>query len=68
MSFTVVIPARYQSSRLPGKPLLDIAGKPMLHHVVERAMQSRADSVYVATDDDRIRESCESLGDRVIMT
>ena len=68
MSFTVVIPARYQSSRLPGKPLLDIAGKPMLHHVVERAQLSDADAVYVATDDERIRDSCQSLGDKVIMT
>ncbi len=68
MSFIVVIPARYQSTRLPGKPLLDIAGKPMLHHVVERASQSAADAVYVATDDERIQHSCEALGDRVIMT
>lgn len=68
MSFTVVIPARFQSTRLPGKPLLDIAGKPMLHHVVERAQQSAADAVYVATDDERIRASCNALGDKVIMT
>lgn len=68
MSFTVVIPARYQSTRLPGKPLLDIAGKPMLHHVVERARSSAADAVYIATDDERIRQSCQALGDNVIMT
>lgn len=68
MKFTVVIPARYQSSRLPGKPLLDIAGKPMLHHVVERAQSSNADAVYVATDDERIRDSCQALGDKVVMT
>ena len=68
MNFIVVIPARFQSSRLPGKPLLDIAGKPMLHHVVERAMASNADAVYVATDDERIRSSLESLGDNVVMT
>lgn len=68
MSFIVVIPARYQSTRLPGKPLLDIAGKPMLHHVVERAASSAADAVYVATDDERIQHSCQVLGDRVIMT
>ncbi len=68
MSFTVVIPARYQSTRLPGKPLLDIAGKPMLHHVVERAQSSEADAVYIATDDERIRNSCQALGDNVIMT
>ncbi len=68
MSFTVVIPARYQSTRLPGKPLLDIAGKPMLHHVVARARSSAADAVYIATDDERIRQSCQALGDNVIMT
>lgn len=68
MSFIVVIPARYQSTRLPGKPLLDIAGKPMLHHVVERASMSAAEAVYVATDDERIKSSCEFLGDRVVMT
>jgi len=68
VNFIVVIPARFQSSRLPGKPLLDIAGKPMLHHVVERAMASNADAVYVATDDERIRSSLESLGDNVVMT
>lgn len=68
MSFIVVIPARYQSSRLPGKPLQDIAGKPMIHHVVEQAQRSDADAVYVATDDERIKDACQSLGDRVIMT
>lgn len=68
MKFIVVIPARYQSTRLPGKPLLEIAGKPMLQHVVERASSSAADAVYVATDDERIRDSCQGLGDKVIMT
>jgi 3-deoxy-manno-octulosonate cytidylyltransferase (CMP-KDO synthetase) len=67
-AFIVVIPARYQSSRLPGKMLLDIAGKPMILHVVERARQSRASAVYVATDDDRIRSVCEAAGARVCMT
>jgi 3-deoxy-manno-octulosonate cytidylyltransferase (CMP-KDO synthetase) len=67
-AFIVVIPARFQSSRLPGKMLLDIAGKPMILHVVERARQSRASAVYVATDDDRIRSVCESAGARVCMT
>ena len=68
MSFTIVIPARYQSSRLPGKPLLDIVGKPMLHHVVDRAGSSQASAVTVATDDERIRESCEGQGIAVMMT
>ncbi|TNE82889.1 MAG: 3-deoxy-manno-octulosonate cytidylyltransferase [Gammaproteobacteria bacterium] len=68
MSFTVVIPARYGSSRLPGKPLADICGKPMVQHVVERAQESRADRVVVATDDDRIRRVCEQFGVQVVMT
>jgi 3-deoxy-manno-octulosonate cytidylyltransferase (CMP-KDO synthetase) len=68
MSFIVIIPARYQSSRLPGKPLLDIAGKPMLMHVVERARQSSARAVYVATDDERIRAACTDAGVPVCMT
>ncbi len=67
-AFIVVIPARFQSSRLPGKMLLDIAGKPMILHVVERARQSLASAVYVATDDDRIRSVCEAAGARVCMT
>lgn len=68
MSFTVVIPARYSSSRLPGKPLADIAGKPMIQHVFERAAESRAGRVVVATDDDRIRSACEGFGAEVVMT
>lgn len=55
MPFKVVIPARYASMRLPGKPLLDIAGKPMIQWVVEAAQKSGADEVLVATDDERIR-------------
>ena len=54
MAFTVVIPARYQSSRLPGKPLADIGGKPMVQWVYEQASKSGADQVIVATDDQRI--------------
>ena len=54
MRFHVVIPARYASTRLPGKPLLDIAGRPMVQHVVERACASGATQVLVATDDERI--------------
>ena len=61
MSFVVVIPARYQSSRLPGKPLVDIAGKPMIQHVVDRAHESEAEAVYVATDDERIQEACQTV-------
>ncbi len=68
MSFTVVIPARYGSSRLPGKPLADIAGKPMIQHVVERAEASGAAEVIVATDDMRIKEGVDKFGGRVLMT
>ena len=68
MSFTVVIPARFAATRLPGKPLLDINGKPMIQHVYERALQSDADAVYVATDDERIRECAEQFGARTLMT
>lgn len=68
MSFVVVIPARYQSSRLPGKPLLDIAGKPMIQHVVDRAHESEAEAVYVATDDERIQKACKQFGTEVILT
>jgi 3-deoxy-manno-octulosonate cytidylyltransferase (CMP-KDO synthetase) len=52
--FRVVIPARYASTRLPGKPLLDIAGRPMIQRVVERACASGASEVLVATDDARV--------------
>ena len=51
MSFYVVVPARYASTRLPGKPLADIAGIPMVVRVAERCQQSEAGQVYVATDD-----------------
>src|ERR1700751_2067219 len=60
--FTVLIPARYASTRLPGKPLLDIAGKPMVVRVAERAQASGAQRVVVATDDERIRAVAEEHG------
>lgn len=68
MGFKVVIPARYGSSRLPGKPLLDIAGKPMFAHVHARACQSGAEEVLVATDDARIEAAARALGAEVVMT
>src|ERR1700722_12071791 len=68
MSFKVVIPARYASGRLPGKLLLEIAGKPMIQHVYERAMSSGAESVVIAADDDRIRKVAEDFGATVCMT
>jgi len=67
-SFKVVIPARYSSSRLPGKPLLMIAGKPMVQHVYNRAIESGADEVIIATDDSRIQEVCLSFSAEVCMT
>ena len=67
-AFTVVIPARYASSRLPGKPLQDIAGKPMVQHVWEQARKSSAARVVIATDDARILEACEGFGAEVVMT
>lgn len=68
MTFTVVIPARFASTRLPGKPLLDILGKPMIEHVYLRACQSKASAVTVATDDERIASAVRSFGGDVIMT
>ena len=66
--FKVVIPARYGSTRLPGKPLLDIAGQPMIAHVCQRAIEAEADEVVVATDDRRIFDSVTDLGLKVVMT
>ncbi|MDC0662007.1 3-deoxy-manno-octulosonate cytidylyltransferase [Marinobacter sp. SS21] len=68
MSFSVVIPARYASTRLPGKPLADIAGKPMIQHVYDRASESGASRIVVATDDERIRAACADFGAEVVMT
>ena len=68
MKFSVVIPARYASSRLPGKPLADIGGKPMVVRVAERAAQSGADEVVVAVDDARVRDVVERAGYRAVMT
>ncbi len=68
MSFIVVIPARHASTRLPGKPLLDIAGKPMIRHVYERVCESGAAAVYIATDDQRIADAAGDFGADVIMT
>ncbi len=68
MKFTVVIPARYASTRLPAKPLKDIAGKTMIQRVYEQACLSDAAEVVVATDDQRIAEVVEGFGGRVCMT
>ena len=68
MDFKVVIPARYASSRLPGKPLREIAGKPMIQHVYERGCASSAGEVVIATDDQRIAERAAEFGAEVCLT
>lgn len=68
MSFVAVIPARYASTRFPGKPLIDLAGKAMVVRVAEQAARSAARAVIVATDDARIRDVCAAAGVRVEMT
>lgn len=66
---TVVIPARYGSSRFPGKPLARLLGKPMIQHVYERAQGARLiDRVVVATDDERIRDAVQGFGGQAMMT
>jgi 3-deoxy-manno-octulosonate cytidylyltransferase (CMP-KDO synthetase) len=68
-NFAVVIPARYQSSRYPGKPLVDLCGKPMIQHVWERCCEAvGVDKVYVATDSDQIEAAVKSFGGVVIRT
>ena len=68
MSFSVIIPARYASTRFPGKPLVDLAGKPMVVHVCDRAKKSGATAVHVATDDQRIADAVRKHGHSVVMT
>jgi 3-deoxy-manno-octulosonate cytidylyltransferase (CMP-KDO synthetase) len=64
----IIIPARYASTRLPGKPLADVAGKPLIQRVFDCAMKSGAAQVVIATDDERIRRAAEAFGARVVMT
>ncbi len=66
--FVVVIPSRYASVRLPGKPLVEINGRPMIEHVYERAVESRAAEVVIATDDTRIADAAETFGATVCLT
>lgn len=68
MSFTVVIPARYQSTRLPGKPLADIGGKPMIQWVYEQSLLAGAERVIIATDDARVEQAVKAFGGTVCMT
>ncbi len=68
MTFHIIIPARFESTRLPGKPLLDIAGKPMIQHVYERAMETGAASVTVATDNLQVEEVVRGFGGNACLT
>ncbi|MCQ2377581.1 MAG: 3-deoxy-manno-octulosonate cytidylyltransferase, partial [Victivallaceae bacterium] len=68
MKSVIVIPARYASSRFPGKPLAVLGGKPMIRHVWERASASQADRVLVATDDRRIFDAVRGFGGEAVMT
>lgn len=69
MKIIGVIPARYKSSRFPGKPLVDILGKPMIWWVYQQCLKvSELDELYVATDDEKIKTTCEKYGMNVIMT
>jgi len=66
--FSVIIPARYASTRFPGKPLVDLGGRPMVVRVCERAAQSGAAAVHVATDDPRIADAVRAHGHSALMT
>lgn len=68
MNFKVYIPARYAATRLPGKPLLEFDGKPLIQHVFERAQASGAAEVVIATDDERIARVARDFGASVCMT
>ena len=68
MTYTIVIPARMHSTRLPGKPLADIEGKPMIVRVAERARLTEASRIIVATDHPAIVEACEASGVEAMLT
>ena len=68
IEFVVVIPSRFASERLPGKPLLELNGKPMIQHVYTRGTESGASEVVIATDDERIANAAEAFGATVCMT
>lgn len=68
MTYKIVIPARYESTRLPGKPLLEIAGKPLLQHVYEAASKSQADEILIATDHQGVLEAAEAFGAEAVLT
>lgn len=66
--FSIIIPARYASNRLPGKPLLDIKGKPLIQHVFETASNTQAKNIVIATDNDKIANVAKSFGASVVLT
>ena len=66
--YSIIIPARYGSSRLPGKPLLQIKGKPLIQHVYETASRTKAKEIIIATDNDVILNTATSFGCRAILT
>jgi 3-deoxy-manno-octulosonate cytidylyltransferase (CMP-KDO synthetase) len=66
--YSIIIPARYASTRLPGKSLLDIKGKPLIQHVYDTALKTQAKNIVIATDDDKIASTAESFGATVSMT
>ncbi|KMT63841.1 3-deoxy-manno-octulosonate cytidylyltransferase [Catenovulum maritimum] len=68
MSYTIVIPARYASTRFPGKPLVDIAGKTMLHRVYKQCKKTHANRIIIATDDQRIADEAEAIGAECCIT
>jgi 3-deoxy-manno-octulosonate cytidylyltransferase (CMP-KDO synthetase) len=68
MQFHIIIPVKYESSRLPNKPLVDIAGKPMIYHVWQRAIESGASTVTIATDSNKVLESAKAFGANCILT
>lgn len=68
MTYHIIIPSRYASTRLPAKPLADIGGKPMIQYVYERALKAGASSVAIATDDQRIYDAVKAFGANVVMT
>jgi 3-deoxy-manno-octulosonate cytidylyltransferase (CMP-KDO synthetase) len=69
MNYSIIIPARYESTRLPGKPLVDIAGKPMIIRTWEQCVKAASpEDIYVATDDERVESVCKAHGAQVIMT
>lgn len=68
MDFHIIIPARFASERLPGKVLIEVAGKPLIQYVYERALLCGAKSVMIAVDDERVKKAAEAFGATVCMT